>query len=142
MRVGLKLLPGRRGTRKLLAEYGDRLVCVRYRYDATRGLRFKTVELIVDQVPWRHRPRAPHPDQIVAVRTLWGEVDLGRRLRRAGGTWRRDRQVWELPYARVVALGLEERIVEPSWVNRRHRPAMTAASSPDSKDREHDPPRR
>jgi hypothetical protein len=29
--------PGQRGTRKLVTRYGDRLVCVRYRYDAAAG---------------------------------------------------------------------------------------------------------
>jgi hypothetical protein len=29
----LKLKPGQKGTKKLLAEHGEALVCVRYRYD-------------------------------------------------------------------------------------------------------------
>ncbi|MGH7551901.1 MAG: hypothetical protein ACREMQ_02610 [Longimicrobiales bacterium] len=33
-RVGLHLKPGEKGTKQLLAQYGDRLICVRYRYDA------------------------------------------------------------------------------------------------------------
>jgi hypothetical protein len=47
MRTLLHLKPGKKGTKQLLAQYGDRLVCVRYRYDAQRKKRFKTVELIV-----------------------------------------------------------------------------------------------
>ncbi len=46
-RVGLHLKPGQKGTKQLLAQYGDRLICVRYRYDAQRKKRFKTVELLV-----------------------------------------------------------------------------------------------
>ena len=42
MRTRLHLKPGQRGTKLLLAQYGDRLVCVRYRYDAQRRKRFKT----------------------------------------------------------------------------------------------------
>jgi hypothetical protein len=34
MRTRLHLKPGQKGTKQLLAQYGDRLVCVRYRYDA------------------------------------------------------------------------------------------------------------
>ena len=34
--VGLHLKPGQKGTKHLVAQYGDRLVCVRYRYDAAR----------------------------------------------------------------------------------------------------------
>ena len=46
-RVRLHLKPGQKGTKQLLAQYGDRLICVRYRYDAQRKKRFKTVELVV-----------------------------------------------------------------------------------------------
>ena len=42
--VRLHLKPGQKGTKQLLAQYGDRLICVRYRYDAQRKKRFKTVE--------------------------------------------------------------------------------------------------
>lgn len=33
MQARLKLKPGQNGTKKHLARYGERLVCVRYRYD-------------------------------------------------------------------------------------------------------------
>ena len=46
METRLTLAPGQNGTKKLLAIYGDRLVCVRCRYDSARGVRYKTVELI------------------------------------------------------------------------------------------------
>src|SRR3990167_7198550 len=42
-RVRLHLKPGQKGAKQLLAQYGDRLICVRYRYDAQRKKRFKTV---------------------------------------------------------------------------------------------------
>jgi hypothetical protein len=48
METRLTLAPGQNGTKKLLARYGDRLVCVRYRYDSERAVRHKTVELIVE----------------------------------------------------------------------------------------------
>jgi hypothetical protein len=51
MRARRTLAPGQKGTKKLLREYGAQLVCVRYRYDAERRLRFTTVELIVEQSP-------------------------------------------------------------------------------------------
>ncbi len=44
-RVALK--PGQKGTRRLATRYGDRLVCVRYRYDKVKRKRYKTIELIV-----------------------------------------------------------------------------------------------
>jgi hypothetical protein len=36
MKTRVKLKPGQRGTKKLLDQYGDALVCVRYRYDRER----------------------------------------------------------------------------------------------------------
>lgn len=57
MRTRLKLKPGQRGTKKLQALYGDRLVCVRYRYDAEHGRRLKTIELIVEEKEWSPRDR-------------------------------------------------------------------------------------
>jgi hypothetical protein len=65
MPVGLHLKPGQKGTKRLVADYGDRLVCVRYRYDAARKRRIKTVELIVAESDWHPRFAA---DQIVAVK--------------------------------------------------------------------------
>lgn len=48
MRIRSTVQPGQPGAKKLLPQYGDRLVCVRYRYDEQRKKRFKTVELIVE----------------------------------------------------------------------------------------------
>jgi hypothetical protein len=47
-----RLAPGVPGTRRLQERYRDTLVCVRYRQDDTRGLRYTTVELVVDQRPF------------------------------------------------------------------------------------------
>ena len=57
METRLTLRPGQNGTKKLLERYGERLVRVRYLYDVKTGRRLKTVELIVEAVPWRPRPR-------------------------------------------------------------------------------------
>jgi hypothetical protein len=44
--------PGQNGTKALVRKYGERLVCVRYRYDSQTQQRHKTVALIEDTVPW------------------------------------------------------------------------------------------
>ncbi len=60
MRSRLTLKPPQRGTKKLQAKYGDRLLYVRYRYDEERRRRCKTVELIVNEVDWvPKQPQAP-----------------------------------------------------------------------------------
>ncbi len=45
MRTGATLRPRQRGAQKLLAQYGERLLYVRYRYDEQHKTRLKTVEL-------------------------------------------------------------------------------------------------
>jgi hypothetical protein len=110
MRARRTLAPGQKGTKKLLREYGAQLVCVRYRYDAERRLRFTTVELIVE-----HSPRSPLPARIangtvVGVRVGVNEVALQRRIKQTGGKWNPVARVWEMPYSQAMALGLEDRI--------------------------------
>lgn len=48
MEVKATFKPGENGTKRLLQQYGDQLVCVRYRYDRAKQRRYKTVELIVE----------------------------------------------------------------------------------------------
>jgi hypothetical protein len=92
--------------------YGDRLICVRYRYDAQRKKRFKTVELIVAERDWEPpRPRLAN-DRIVALRVTFAEVAVRERVKQAGGKWDPDRKVWEMRYDHAVALGLAGRIVD------------------------------
>ena len=112
MRTRLTLKPGQRGTKKLLAKYGDRLVCVRYRYDEQRKKRYKTVELIVEESDWEPNPHRIAGDTIVGLRVGYREMELRNKVKRAGGTWNRRRGVWEMRYDQVVELGLEERMVE------------------------------
>ena len=102
------LRPGERGTRRLVAEHGDRLVCVRYRCDPERRKRYKTVELIVAEVDW---DPPPGPDDLVHVRVAFGEEELRQRVKQAGGRWRPESKTWEVPLRVVDELGLRERIV-------------------------------
>lgn len=94
----LKLKPGRKGTKKLTAEYGDALVCVRYRYDEKSGMRFKTVELIVESKPWT----APTPKFSDAdlVPVLIGFTDTASReiAKAAKGRWDPDQKLWLIRY--------------------------------------------
>jgi hypothetical protein len=112
--VRLHLKPGQKGTKRLLEQYGDRLVCVRYRYDASRRQRFKTVELIVAERDWQPPRPCLAPDRPISLRIAFAEVDLRRRVKQAGGRWNPYERVWQLPHDRAVALGPTERIVDTS----------------------------
>ncbi|MDZ4720749.1 MAG: hypothetical protein SH847_20020 [Roseiflexaceae bacterium] len=110
MRTRLVLKPGQRGTIKLVAEYGDRLICVRYRYDAERNRRLKTIELIVKET--LVAPKEPAIDQLVYLQIAWGERDLAFAVKQAGGIWDARRKLWKLRYIHVARLGLVDRIIE------------------------------
>ena len=111
------LQPGQKGTKRLAKKYGDRLVCVRYRFDAETGRRYTTVELIEETVehptgPKASRPQAGFaPEQRLGIRVGYAESELRDRVKAAGGIWRPRHKLWELPYQDVVALGLESRVV-------------------------------
>ena len=111
METRLTLKPGQKGTKKLLRRYGDDLVCVRYRYDRRKKKRYKTVELIVEEVDWEIKSPLPDPKTKVAIRVDWGETELGVKVKKAGGVWDGHKKVWELEYEQVERLGLGERIV-------------------------------
>jgi hypothetical protein len=111
-RIRLTLHPGQNGAKQLQAQYGDRLVCVRYRSDEHQQKRFKTVELIVEEREWRPDGGQWTNERLVGVQIAAREVELRGRIKQAGGRWDAQRQVWELRYEQAVALGVTERIVK------------------------------
>jgi hypothetical protein len=112
MRTLLHLTPGQKGTQQLLAQSGDRLVCVQHRDDAQRKKRFTTVKLIGAQRD-RDPPAPPLADDaLMAVRVGFAEVGLRHHVKQAGGKWNPSRQVWDLRHTQAVALNLEARIIE------------------------------
>lgn len=54
MKTRRKFLPDQPGTKQLVKLYGNRLVCIRYRYDREQHRKIKTVELIVDEAEWEN----------------------------------------------------------------------------------------
>ena len=53
MKVKRILHPGQPGTKKLVKKYGDKMLCVRYRYDEDKMMMYKTIEIIIDEKPWQ-----------------------------------------------------------------------------------------
>ncbi len=76
MRTGSKLRPGQRGTKKLLAQYGERLVAVRYWYDEEKEIRYKTIEIIVEEGCWD--ASASVPGYVYFVKSENGKVKIGK----------------------------------------------------------------
>jgi hypothetical protein len=107
MKTRLILKPGQRGTKRLMAQYGDALVCVRYRYDAEQGQRIKTVELVVERVPWTSQaPRYPL-DALVPLRIAPSDLTLRAIVKAAGGRWNSDEVLWYVRYGSIVGSPLE-----------------------------------
>ncbi len=115
--------PGDKGTQRLMRQYGDRLVCLRYRYDMAKGKRYKTVELIIAEEDWRPPERHPQetlrdrppvqrqPMQRLGIRLAYEEADLRQQIKAAGGLWDPNKRVWFVPAATVQELGLTDRVV-------------------------------
>lgn len=97
-----KLPPAAPGAKRLTEHFGDALVCVRYREEAETGKRLTTVELIVAERPLPAR---------TGVRIAYGETELRRRVKAAGGIWDAEHKVWRLPKAVIRKLKLEQRVV-------------------------------
>jgi hypothetical protein len=83
---------------------------VHYRDDAARQRRLTTVELIVEEAPWRPERASRKGAEMVAVRVEFQEVLLQRQVKLAGERWNSARGVWELRRDQALKLGLIERI--------------------------------
>ena len=58
-------------------------------------------------------------NHVNGYRVGFTEIEVREQVKQAGGKWNRNRRVWELRYAQVIALKLEPRIVEEEASNTR-----------------------
>jgi hypothetical protein len=111
MTTRVKLKPGQKGTKKLVAQYGDALVCVRYRYNTEKRKQQKTAEIIVDEKDWTPPP-AKYPDSaLVPLRIGFKEKQLQERVKAIGGHWDREKQLWFVRYGCISGTKLEKLII-------------------------------
>ena len=110
MKIKRVVKPGLPGTKKLLRQYGDKLVCVRYRYDDTNRCIHKTAELIIETTPMPEKSSWIPANKLVYIRIAQHERRIQMKVRHAGGKWNAALQLWHLPYKRVVELGLTDRM--------------------------------
>ncbi len=105
------LKPGQKGTMRLVEKYGDSLLCVRYRYDEIRGVRLKTVEIVVEDRQGMGSVRY-WDGEIVAVTVPYTAKSLREVLKAAGGRWSPEERLWRVRYGAIRGhAGLVERIV-------------------------------
>jgi hypothetical protein len=111
MTTRVKLKPGKNGTKKYVIQYGDALVCVRYRYDAQKCKQYKTVEIIVSESDWTPPP-AKYPDStMVALKIGFKETDLQTQVKAVGGRWDIEKKLWMVPYGCIRGTRLEKFII-------------------------------
>ncbi|MFQ5633634.1 MAG: hypothetical protein ACE5I1_33130 [bacterium] len=72
----------------------------------------KTMELVIESQPWQPNPKRIPMNKIVNLQISIEEVELRNRVKKAGGKWNPEKQVWYLPYRDVLEVGLKERIVD------------------------------
>ena len=112
MKSHTHLKPGQRGTKLLTEKYGDALLCVRYRTDEKRGVRLKTVELIVEEKPLRSTGCNYKEEKSVSLTIAFGETALRDRLKSLGGRWNPTEKIWHVAYGAIRGIPeLEERIL-------------------------------
>lgn len=104
------LKPGQKGTKRLVEVYGDALLCVRYRYDEKRGIRLKTVEIVVEEKP--NTPSRFKIGDIVSILVHFDEMELREQLRTLRARWDAQAKLWFVPYRLIRGTPLEERIIE------------------------------
>jgi hypothetical protein len=111
----LILKPGQRGTKSLAKQYGNDLLCVRFRYDARKRQRLKTVELIVERTPWSPPEPRYAADDLVHLRIRVDDMPARAQAKAAGGRWDPEKRLWRVKYGRIQGTELEKHIyVDPS----------------------------
>lgn len=111
MRIKRTIVRGQPGAKKWENKYGDKLICVRYRYDERENKKLTTVELVVEEKEWKKVNDKTAYNKNVKIQVMYGEYDIISLVRNAGGKWNRNEKVWELSYRNVLSLGLEDRMV-------------------------------
>jgi hypothetical protein len=109
MKSHCHLKPGQKGTKRLVEQYGESLLCVRYRYDETRGVRLKTVEIIVEEKAWQP-PFCFKDGDIAPITVAFEETELRARLQKMRAKWEPNLKFWLVSYRLIRGTDLETRI--------------------------------
>lgn len=110
MKTRLILKPGQRGTKRLAEKYGDDLLCVRFRYDAKRRQRLKTVELVVERTPWSPPKPEYADDETVHLQIRVDDMPARSQAKAAGGRWDPEKRLWRVKFGRIAGTALEKHI--------------------------------
>ncbi len=104
MEITKTIQAGKTGSKNLLNQYGDRLICVRYRIDRLTKKRYTTVELIVNE--------KNIIDFDVWVNIRFNDKKLRIQLIKEGAKWNSEKRMWKMSYETAITLKLRDRIIE------------------------------
>lgn len=94
-----------------MEQYGDALLCVRYRYDEKTHKQYKTVEIIVSESEWTPPPAKYTDGAIVPLKININDIALQEQVKAVGGRWNKEQQVWVVPFGCIAGTKLEKLIV-------------------------------
>ena len=108
-RIAKRLAPDQAGAKKLTRRFGSALVCVRYRHDTELGLRYTTVELLVEQA---QLPATRARNTLAYVHISHIDREVKAQALAEGATWDRTRQAWRMTLHAALRLGLHQSLLE------------------------------
>lgn len=82
---------------------------VRYRFDEKRGIRLKTVEIVVEERPII--PSRLKAGDIVSLSVHFDEIELREQLRALRTRWDPQAKLWFVPFRLIRGTPLEARII-------------------------------
>lgn len=106
---------GKNGSRRLQREWGEKLLCVRYREHNKKI--YTTIEIVIDE---RDKPPknvcqfqtlSNRNKTIVAIKVAYEEEELRAKIKRHGGKWSKALKLWLIPYQVATHLAIRDRIV-------------------------------
>lgn len=105
------IMAGQSGSKRWQTQFGDALLCVRYREDLATRRRYTTIEIVVDERDMPPPQPRYAPTDTVAIRIALEEGELRGKVKAVGGQWDHKAKLWRVMYAQIQALALESRIV-------------------------------
>ncbi len=112
MKTQKLIKPGQPGTKKCVEKYGDRLICIRYKIDKKENRWLKTAEIILHEKSITGRRKRIPPNKLMPLKINYNNIYLRKLVKAAGGKWDSIKKVWELPYNKVIELGLEKNLLD------------------------------
>jgi hypothetical protein len=111
MKTLRKIVQGQYGAKKLVEQYGENFVSVRYKYDEELQIAIKTVEIIVEKRPWHKNAKKIPMNKLMRVKLDYSDEKLRKQVMAAGGKWINSEKLWKLSYKQALALGIMDKVV-------------------------------